>query len=61
MLPCLFPRALGEKTSQTVHRYEGVVAKKVAYDYLQFLPLGYEKSSDREWLFSFLPGQAARK
>ena len=53
--------ALGEKTSQTVHRYEGVVAKKVAYDYLQFLPSGYEKSGDREWpLLLFLHGAGER-
>ena len=46
---------------QSTHSFEGVVSKKVAYKYLQFLPESYDHDSSKEWpLILFLHGVGER-
>ena len=51
----------GESNAQSSHSFEGVVSKKVAYKYLQFLPEAYDSDSSKEWpLILFLHGAGER-
>ena len=50
-----------ESSVQSKHSFEGVVSKKVAYKYLQFLPEGYDSDTSKEWpLILFLHGAGER-
>ena len=50
-----------ESSVQSTHSFEGVVSKKVAYKYLQFLPASYDHDSSKEWpLILFLHGAGER-
>ena len=50
-----------ESSLQSTHSFEGVVSKKVAYKYLQFLPESYDHDSSKEWpLILFLHGAGER-
>ena len=50
-----------ESSVQSTHSFEGVVSKKVAYKYLQFLPEGYDSDTSKEWpLILFLHGAGER-
>lgn len=59
--PCVTSLLWAQNPAQSPHRFEGVVARKVAYDYLQFLPAGYEEGSSHQWpLMLFLHGAGER-
>lgn len=59
--PCVTNLLWAQTPAQSPHRFEGVVARKVAYDYLQFLPAGYEEGSTHQWpLMLFLHGAGER-
>ena len=50
-----------EPNVQSTHSFEGVVSKKVAYRYLQFLPENYDQNQSKEWpLILFLHGAGER-
>jgi predicted peptidase len=50
-----------ESNVQSTHSFEGVVSKKVAYRYLQFLPENYDQNQSKEWpLILFLHGAGER-